>query len=71
MTFTLTSNDIVDGGALPDAQVQRDGPNLFTIGAGNVWAEVQVVDAQDGNPRYVHFGAGRNRVGGPGSMPTD
>jgi serine/threonine-protein kinase PpkA len=56
--------------ALPGAQVQRDQPNLYSITAGNVWAEVQLVDAQGGNPGFIHLGAGRNRVGGPGSMPT-
>jgi serine/threonine-protein kinase PpkA len=56
--------------AAPGARVLRDEPALFTIGAGNVWAEVQIVPAQYGNPRFVHFGSGRNRAAGPGSMPT-
>ena len=36
MTFTLTSNDIIDGGVLPDAQVQAKGntsPHLKWSGA--------------------------------------
>ena len=36
MTFTLTSNDLTDGGVLPDAQVQAEGntsPHLKWSGA--------------------------------------
>ena len=36
MTFTLTSNDLTDGGALPDTQVQAMGntsPHLKWSGA--------------------------------------
>jgi hypothetical protein len=36
---------------------------------GNLWAEVQVVNDENGT--YTHMGAGRNRIGAPGSMPTE
>jgi hypothetical protein len=55
--------------AMPGAVVQRDSPTLFTMQYGNLWAEVQVVNDENGT--YTHMGAGRNRIGAPGSMPTE